>query len=423
MGKKILDSKALYVALSILIALSLWFYVTAMDGREDSKVIRGVPVTFTGVDILEDRNLMVVGDNHTTSLNLRAAPTVLALLTNQTVQVTANVSNISTDGEHTLAYAVTLPAGVNQSQVEIVSGVSGNIITVKVAGFSRREIELQGEFTGTAAEGYIAGDKEDFLFSPEKLVISGQQELVNQVSYAKVSIGGENLTDTVSGEFPFQLIGASGDVLENLDVTCDVESVYVTFPIQATATVPLKVNFISGGGVDASEVSYELSMDSITVAGNRDAVEALKNEGAITLATINLATVNDGDMLSFPIPLADELTNISGGAEATVTISWNKALVTQTREATHISYINLPDGWRANIVTKVLPVEIRGSEARVAEITEENLRVVVDLRDINLATGQYIVPATVYLDSAATPSEIGVLSGDHRIVVNLSKRS
>ena len=93
------------------------------------------------------------------------------------------------------------------------------------------------------------------MFSPEKLVISGQQELVNQVSYARVSIGGENLTDTVSGEFPFQLIGASGDVLENLDVTCDVESVYVTFPIQATATVPLKVNFISGGGVDASEAS------------------------------------------------------------------------------------------------------------------------------------------------------------------------
>lgn len=423
MRKKILDSKALYVALSILIALSLWFYVTAMDGREDSKLIRNVPVTFTSVDILEDRSLMVVGDHYTTSLTVRATPTVLALLTNQTVQVAVNLSNISTEGDHTLAYTVTLPAGVNQSQVEIVSGVSGNVVTVQVARFGRREVELQGEFIGKAAEGYIAGDKEDFLFSPEKIVISGQQELVNQVAYARVSIGGEDLTDTVSGEFPFQFIGASGDVLEDLDVMCDVETVYVTFPIQATTTVPLEVNFISGGGVDASEASYELSMDSITVAGSRDAVAALENEGAITLATINLATVKDGDMLSFAIPLADELTNISGGAEATVTISLNKTLVTQTMEATHISYINLPDGWRASIVTKVLPVEIRGSAARMAEVTEENLRVVADLQNINLAPGQYIVPATVYLDSAATPSEIGVLSGDYRIVVNLSKQS
>ena len=39
MGKKILDSKILYIFLSVLIAIALWFYVTSLDGNEDSKPI------------------------------------------------------------------------------------------------------------------------------------------------------------------------------------------------------------------------------------------------------------------------------------------------------------------------------------------------------------------------------------------------
>ena len=44
MGKKILDSKILYVFLSVLIAVFLWFYVTSLDGNEEKKVIRNIPI-------------------------------------------------------------------------------------------------------------------------------------------------------------------------------------------------------------------------------------------------------------------------------------------------------------------------------------------------------------------------------------------
>ena len=55
MGKKILDSKALYMALSIVIAVSLWFYVVSQDGNEREKSISNVPVSFVGLDVLEER--------------------------------------------------------------------------------------------------------------------------------------------------------------------------------------------------------------------------------------------------------------------------------------------------------------------------------------------------------------------------------
>ena len=48
MGKKILDSKALYVILSIVIAVGLWFYVVTRDGNEDTQTYSGIPVVFEG---------------------------------------------------------------------------------------------------------------------------------------------------------------------------------------------------------------------------------------------------------------------------------------------------------------------------------------------------------------------------------------
>ena len=73
------------------------------------------------------------------------------------------------------------------------------------------------------------------------------------------------------------------------------------------------------------------------------------------------------------------------------------------------------------MVTQVLPVEVRGSEALMAELAAEHLRVVADLSGINEAAGQYTVPVRIYLDSAGNAGEIGVVGTDYRVVVSLSK--
>lgn len=419
MGKKILDSKILYVILSLVIASALWLYVTSMDKTNESTTIYGVPVTFVGLDILEDRDLMILSENPTVNIRVQATPMVLASLNNKTVQVTADVSNISLEGPHTIPYRVIPPTGVSSSQVNILSGVNGNSVTIEVARSLRREVDVRGEFHGTVAEGYLAGKADDFLFSPTKVWISGQAELVNQVAYVRVIVDGEGLTETVSGEFPFQFIGASGDPLEGLKITCDTQMVYATFPIQATAEIPLKVTLASGGGLSEDDVSVKLSTPSITVAGSSSAVTALTAGGAINLGTIDLASVENKEEFIFTVPLADELTNISGVTEVRATVTFNKRLVTKTFEIENILPINTPEDWEADVVTQVLSVQVRGTQALMDELTEENIRVVADLKGLNPAAQQYIIPADIYLNSPGTSSEIGVLSGEYDLVVNL----
>ena len=428
MGKKILDSKALYVVLSILLSFSAWLFVTSKDSTKDRASYRNLPITFEGVDILEERNLMIVSQDVRATITVRARPMILATLSETPPKLVASVANITTEGAHTVNYTVQLPTGVRDSDVEIsYGGLGGSAVNVDVARSLSRQVEIRGEFQGTVAEGCLPGDKDEFRFDPGTLTISGRADQVNQVAYAKVVVTEENLTESVGDYFPFQLIGASGDPLKDLDVTCDVDTVYTSFPIRATAEIPLEVKVTPGGGLGVNDVRVKLDTESIVVAGSREAVDALAGQGAITVASIDLATLEDdmaanGGERTFTIPLTDELENVSGVTEVTVTLRILKRVETRTFQAVHISTVNVPEGWQDSVITQVLPVKIRGTAAMLDELTEENIRVAADLKEINAAAGQHTAPAIIYLDSAGTAAEVGVVNpAGYTVVVSLAQ--
>lgn len=429
MGKKILDSKLLYVVLSLILTVSLWCYVTSTDGTPTTQTYTNVPVVFRGTDILSDRGLMVANQNLTVNVRAQAKPAVHARLSNsEDMYVIVDVSSIAEEGTHSVAYSVNLPASVSSSEVSfLMSGTRGSVVSIEIARFLSRAVDIRGSFQGSVEQGYLAGNENDFRFSPETILVSGRAELVNQVAYARVTVSRENLTDNVYDSFPFQLIGANDEPLEDLDVTCDVDTVYTSFPIRAMAEIPLEVKLTAGGGLDVDDVRVNLSTDAITVAGSKDAVDALVNQGAITLAEINLATIgeNDTEERTFTIPLTDELENLSGVAEVTATFRVTKRVVRQTFVTRNIQAINEPEGWNVDIVTQELSVEIRGTQKLLDELIPENIQVVVDLRNIEPVAGPYTVPATINLYSAGSKAELGELppanANYYSVVVSITR--
>ena len=410
MGKKILDSNALYVVLSVILAIALWFYVISLDGTEESVTISGIPVQFVGVEQLEDRDLMIVSEVPKVSVKVKAMPRVLAELNAQTVTATVDVSRIQGASQLDLAYTVTYPSEYAGS-VQEVSRNPGSV-SVTIANYTEREIPIIGVFNGSPAEGYVAGDADDFQFLPQTLTVMGREDLVNQIYAARVTVGGDKLTESVEGDMPYELIGNNGDVL-SLDVECSDELIYTRFPILVTKDVELNLKFTAGGGVEEKHVRCEIEPKAITVSGSEKDVAAIRE---ISLGTVDLAEVRDGDVLTFPIPLANELNNITGVTEAKVTIRL-PGFTTKKVFTSNLEVINVPEGWTADIVTAMLEVEVRGTTGALAGITGENVRVVADLEDINQAEGLYTLTAKVYLDNVGSDS--GVFGSEYRIVVSL----
>lgn len=416
MGKKILDSKALYVILSIVIAVGLWFYVVTRDGNEDTQTYSGIPVVFEGKDILESNGLMILEDDITVSVRVRAPVNTIAKLRRDDITAKVDVSSVTSEGKITLGYTVTYPAAL-RSGLSQESQSPTNITFTVVKYVSDVPVEIRGVFNGTVADGYVPGDAEDdFKFSPGTLSVSGQASLVNQIAYAQVVVDGTDLTESIAGDYAYQFISNSGAVLENLDVSCSTDTVYTTFPIRATKSVPLKIETTAGGGITDANVTFDIKPESITVAGSRSDVDAIEE---IILKNISLATVRDGDVLTMPIPLAEELENLSGQTEATVTVHIS-GVETRSIETTNISAIYVPEGWRSEKVTQAVTVEVRGTAEALAEISGENIRVVADLSEItDPSSGQYTITAKVYLDNVG--GSAGIVGTEYRVVVSLTR--
>lgn len=417
MGKKILDSKLLYALLAIVCAIALWFYVAVVEDTDDDMTIYGIPITFVNEEVLEENGLMIsAGREQTATLKMYGPLTTLAKLDQEKekISLTIDVSKITSPGEQKLAYDVDLPSAYDSS-VSVQDRYPSNI-TFTVSRHVKQEIYVIGKFTGKLADGYMRGD---FEILPGKITISGEESAVNRVSHAQVTVGGVDLTTTVTGETGFELIDYQGNVLTDIGVTCSVDTVSFTLPIIKTAEVPLTVKWIAGGGISDLDmldqyVSYEIEPSEIVASGAEEDLAPLKE---IILGEIDLADVIGTNTFEFDIPLNSTLNNISGTSKATVTVSVHD-LESKIMEVDNIELTKVPEGFNAESVTKTLQVLVRGPAEAIDLVLPVNLRAVADLSNADTASGRYTVPVKVYLDGT---TEVGVVGDDYKIVVDITE--
>ncbi len=407
-------NKGLYMVLSVLIAICLWMYV-GNENPDESGPVRNLPVTFTGMEMLENRGLMITdGLEQSVTLNVTGKRDAFRLLSSETVSITVDVSSIQQPGTYTQAYqeSYDLPSGSANSLV-VTERYPLNV-TFTVARMATRNIPIQGSMTGSVADGYQAGE---FSFAPASIKVSGEESLVNRIDYARVTLNQEDLSETYDGDLPYTFISFTGESLEDIAVTADAALIHTTLPVVKLKEVPLTVNLIPGGGISAENIDRyvrcSITPKSIMVSGAAADLDPLKE---ISLGDVDLSKVLGANTLNFTIPLAAELTNVSGVSEAIVQISIT-GLTTATLEVDNIESIHAPEGYKAEPLTTSRQVQIRGTKEAVAAVTASQLRIVADLNNAVAASGTQTIPVKVYLDGR---SDVGVV-GDYNIVVSISK--
>lgn len=421
MWKKITESRWLYVVLSVLMSVLLWGFVRNELNPDQPKTIYDIPITFTGTDVLETRHLIISeGADQTMNLRVRAKSDVLSKLSRDNITIRVDVSKITEPGEQQrLPIQISYPPTVQTGSVTIDSDrmdLSDLYVRVTIAKSEAKEVPVKAEFMGSVAEGYQLGD---IAVTPSTIGISGQQELVDQVAYAKVTLTQDNLDATYTGDLPFTYIGTDGKVLTELDVTASSDTVHVTYPVVKVVSVPLAVDVLYGGGITAENledyVDIDIQPESISVSGEEDDLALLKQ---LYVGQIDLTKIVTSERYTFPLDVGQELTNESGTTEATVQVTI-KGLTTREFSVDNIQLINIPEGYAAEAVTQSRTVMVRGPEATVDAIFQSQLRIVVDVAAgiPAAAVGRFDIPAKVHLDGG---SAVGVV-GTYNISVSLSR--
>jgi len=397
--------KIFYMIFSIVASVALWVYVSYAEDLDKSITVSNIPIEYINEDSLTGKNLiMTTVSNKTVTLKFTGKRDVLAKLTNTTVTVTVDLSDISSSakGYYQLRYSVNYPSNVSSNSVTI-SSKSTDSITVIVDNLVSKSVPVEGGNDVKVADGYQA---EQMEFSPENITITGPEETVSQVDHAWVFLRGDNISTTLEEKMQVTLMDASENEISTDGLTLSSDTVLVRLPIVMVKEVPLAVNFIYGNSAEESNVKYTISPEKISISGDPDVLAGIDS---ITLGTINLTEFSASTTEIYDIVLPTGVTSVSGETTASVTVLIT-GLATSKVTATDIAVSNAASGYTATLITQSLDVTLRGPSEDLAKVTADDLTVTADLSAIGTSTGTFSVPAAVAVDGYTDVDAIGEYS-------------
>ena len=384
--------KTLRIILSLVIAFFVWM-AAMLAAPEITKHIKDVPIT---VDIPTSAMLEVVeGEDTKVSLVLDGKQFEIGNYGPENVRVIADASAITEPG----TYEVPLIVSDNGTRSYSVTSISPATVSLTFEARTKKLLQIQPSITGlTTPDNYIAPENEITL-DPSAVEISGSESFISRVERAVIEVNfTREVSSTQSQNSKIVYYDENGNRLETEDISYfhqDVSSVAITIPVKRVATLPLSVSFLNiPENFPEEELSYSLSVDSITVAAE-DSV--LRNHSSLVLGYIDFKQMNllTSSQMDFAVQLPDGFTDMDDIEVVTVSFDADD-LASTNLSLKNFQIVNIPDGYTATVNEESLRVHVIGRKSIISGISAGDFVVKVDLSDINLRSGKYEIPVSIY---------------------------
>lgn len=384
--------KTLRIILSLVIAFFVWM-AAMLAAPEITKHIKDVPIT---VDIPTSAMLEVVeGEDTKVSLVLDGKQFEIGNYGPENVRVIADASAITEPG----TYEVPLIVSDNGTRSYSVTSISSATVSLTFEARTKKLLQIQPSITGlTTPDNYIAPENEITL-DPSAVEISGAESFISRVERAVIEVNfTREVSSTQSQNSKIVYYDENGNRLETEDISYfhqDVSSVAITIPVKRVATLPLSVSFLNvPENFPEEELSYSLSVDSITVAAE-DSV--LRNHSSLVLGYIDFKQMNllTSSQMDFTVQLPDGFTDMDDIEVVTVSFDADD-LASTNLSLKNFQIVNIPDGYTATVNEESLRVHVIGRKSIISGISAGDFVVKVDLSDINLRSGKYEIPVSIY---------------------------
>lgn len=400
---KLSDSRILWAGISLLLAFLIWIYYTSNYASSTTMPFYDVEVVYSGEEAIRDSLNLVISQEDTESVDLylTGSRRELAKLSSSDLKAVVNLSSVTREGYRTMPYTISYPTSVNSTGIKVTTQTP-QTVGLYISKLSTKLVEVKGKFEGSVQDGY-AVDSTHMNFDPATITVTGPEEILDQIVDAQVYVSKEAVSSTFTVTANYTFVNADGDpvIYDEAELQTDAESIVATVPISMKKEVSLDVTLIDGGGAVADEnVIKEISPKTITVAGDAATLEGLNT---ISLATLDLSDFNSFPTTDYTIVLPNGTDNLSGTTTATVKLTFT-GLVDDLFTVTNLDYINLEEGYTAEIITPALVVTIRAPEDVLGSIEGNNIRAVADLTGLT-ATSR--APVTIYVDGYERAGAVG----------------
>lgn len=394
-----MKNKVITALVSVAIAFGLWLYVVTVVSPGFENTYSDIPVVIQNESLLEERGLMIVKNNTpTVTLHLIGNRIDLNKLNRSNITVTVDASRIAEAGQQNISYSIIYPDTIVDDSISAQK--SPNSITLVVEERISKTVDVVVDYTGQLEDEFSV-DKDNAVKSVEVINVTGPKSVVDKITQAKISVDLAGRKQSISQDFAYTLCDENNRPIVSDKIITDVQTVNLSVKIQMQKTIPLKLEFIAGGGLSEDIIRYEQAVGTITVAGSEN---DLKDLTQLVLDPIYLEKMQQEVKLPISSKLPMNVVCVSGETEETVNITYpemtEKRLVLTNFRAENTG--GKPVKW----VTTKLPVIVRYPASKNYTITADDVTVTVDF--VGEQTGKNIVKnAKITIDKYADVGAVG----------------
>lgn len=365
---------------AFIMALAVWVAsVSAADPDEVRQYPDPIPVEIIG----QDPGLIITGEiPEQIELSLRAPSSVWEklLIEDNEIRAILDLSGLS-EGEHTFEIQIQIPI----HPVRIISATP-RTATVTLEPLATRTFPVDLNISGEPAIGYQAGDP---TLEPGEIVISGPQSQVERVVQVHASVNLANARENIDQTISLQALDENDQVVTGLGL--NPSEALVTLPISQQGgyrDLAVKVIVIGQFASGYRLANISVFPPVVTVfSGDPALVNSLP--GALETQPLDLENANDDLTTRLAINLPEGVSLVG---EQTVLVRVNISPIQSSLTLSNkvIEIEGLPEGWFAQAAPEIVDVILSGPLPLLETLSPQEVRVVLDLLDLEEGTYQLI---------------------------------
>jgi YbbR domain-containing protein len=392
---------------ALALAVAVWIAaVTAADPDETRQLPNPVPVEIIG----QDPSLVINSDlPKEVEITLRAPQSVWNDLDADPslVHVILDLSGLSA-GEHTSE----LQIQVDARPVQILTTTPKSVL-FSLESIATKPFPVDVTLSGESSVGYQIGEA---MIEPAEVIVAGAQSQVEKVARTHVSVDLDGVRENVDQTLAVEVLDANGDPVEG--VTVSPETIHVSLPVsQQGGYRDVAVKVIMAGRVASGYRLTDISVFPPVVTIYAADPELVNNlPGVVETAPLDLQNAKEDINTRLALNLPEGVTIVG---DQTVLIQTGVSAIESsvTLDGEKVEIIGLENGLTATVSPLTVDVIVSGPLPILDTITHQDVRITVDLTNLEIGTHQVIPKIEVLISDVIVES---ILPNTIEVVISVA---
>ena len=371
--------------LAVLFSIILWLIVVNIDDPVKTVQFTGIDVEILNGEELEAQGKVyeILDNTGTVTVTIKGRRSIVEDISKENITAVADMKDLTSMD----TLSITVASNKYGNELDDIKCDQDNV-RISIEDLKKIQKVIDIEVVGEPADGYILGTVTTNL---NQIYLEGPESVINQVSYAQAQIDVDGVTANVSSSVSIKLYDSEYKEINDSRISMNIKTVSVNQEILLTKEVPLEFD-VSGEPAEGYALTGEIAADveTVRIAGKKSVIEDV-NSIVVPSTLLNVSNLDSSltvqanlqNYLPNNVILADE--NTDGTIDITVEIQ-KETFVTISFHKTNIKIVNLPAGYRAEVLTDgnyltntETNLKVYGLADVLSEYDEENVEPQLDV--------------------------------------------